>query len=192
MFGFGFDCQQTRFFLMFTNCVECFVYGVTLFGWLNGFSVRKQIMEFGTATNVCLYAPGWLLLMYLGLYIYLVFFFLVENAPISSGPIWKEIEEKNWIACLNKLVANKRVGFLMFRIQARVFVRATFNCFLQIWPLRTRINNAFMLATTLHNKGCVTLWPCHFTLKRMILRQKKNYGNSNISACPKYNLRKIL
>jgi hypothetical protein len=31
------------------------------------------------------------------------------------------------------------------------------------------------------NKGCVTLWPCHFTLKP-ILRPKKNYGNSkNIS-----------
>ncbi len=135
--------------------------------------------------NVCLYAPGRLLLMYLGLDTYLVFsLFLVENAPISSGPIWKEIEEKNWIACLNKLVANKRVGFLMFQIQARVFVRATFSCFLQNWPLRARINNAFMLATTLHNKGSVTLWPCHFTLKRMILRQKKNYGNSNISACP--------
>jgi hypothetical protein len=30
------------------------------------------------------------------------------------------------------------------------------------------------------NKGCVTLWPCHLHQKR-ILRQKKNYGNSNIS-----------
>jgi uncharacterized membrane protein YhaH (DUF805 family) len=27
---------------------------------------------------------------------------------------------------------------------------------------------------------CVTLWPCHLHLKS-ILRQKKNYGNSNIS-----------
>jgi predicted translin family RNA/ssDNA-binding protein len=32
------------------------------------------------------------------------------------------------------------------------------------------------------NKGCVTLWPLPFTLKS-ILRQKKNYGNSNISQC---------
>jgi len=30
---------------------------------------------------------------------------------------------------------------------------------------------------------------CHFTLKS-ILRQKKNYGNSNISPCKKYNLKK--
>ncbi len=29
---------------------------------------------------------------------------------------------------------------------------------------------------------CHTLWPCAFTLKS-ILRQKKNYGNSNISTC---------
>jgi hypothetical protein len=36
-------------------------------------------------------------------------------------------------------------------------------------------------------RGCVTLWPCHFTLKN-ILRQKKNDGNSNISASKKYNL----
>jgi hypothetical protein len=48
------------------------------------------------SNNICLYAPGRLLLMYLGLDTYLVFsLFLVENAPISSGPIWKEIEEKN-------------------------------------------------------------------------------------------------
>jgi hypothetical protein len=32
------------------------------------------------------------------------------------------------------------------------------------------------------NKGCVTLWPLPFTLKS-ILRQKKNYGNTNISPC---------
>jgi hypothetical protein len=31
-------------------------------------------------------------------------------------------------------------------------------------------------------KGCVTLWPCHLHLKS-ILRQKKNYGISNISPC---------
>jgi hypothetical protein len=29
-------------------------------------------------------------------------------------------------------------------------------------------------------RGCDTLWPCPFTLKS-ILRQKKNYENSNIS-----------
>ncbi len=33
-----------------------------------------------------------------------------------------------------------------------------------------------------NNKWCVTLRPCHFTFKSM-LRQKKNYGNSNISPC---------
>ncbi len=32
------------------------------------------------------------------------------------------------------------------------------------------------------NKGCVTLWPCHLDFKS-ILRQKKNYENSNISPC---------
>ncbi len=32
------------------------------------------------------------------------------------------------------------------------------------------------------NKGCVTPWPCHFTLKS-IVRQKENYGDSNISPC---------
>ncbi len=37
-------------------------------------------------------------------------------------------------------------------------------------------------STPNNNKGCVTLWPCHFTLKT-ILRQKKNYGISNISPC---------
>jgi hypothetical protein len=32
------------------------------------------------------------------------------------------------------------------------------------------------------NKGCATLWPCHLHFKS-ILRQNKNYGNSNISPC---------
>jgi hypothetical protein len=32
------------------------------------------------------------------------------------------------------------------------------------------------------NKGCVTLGPCHLHEKGS-LRQKKNYGNSNISPC---------
>jgi hypothetical protein len=32
------------------------------------------------------------------------------------------------------------------------------------------------------NKGPMQAWPHPFTLKR-ILRQKKNYGNSNISPC---------
>jgi hypothetical protein len=58
VFGFGFDCQPTRFFFMFIDCVECFVYGVTLFGWLTGFSVRKQIMTFGTATMFASMHPG--------------------------------------------------------------------------------------------------------------------------------------
>jgi hypothetical protein len=30
--------------------------------------------------------------------------------------------------------------------------------------------------------GCVTLWPCHLHFKS-IIRQKKNYGISNISPC---------
>jgi len=34
-------------------------------------------------------------------------------------------------------------------------------------------------------RGCVTLWPCHFTLQS-ILRQKKNYENSNIFTMQKY------
>jgi hypothetical protein len=33
------------------------------------------------------------------------------------------------------------------------------------------------------NMGCVTLWPCHLHEKVCILRQKKKYGNSNISPC---------
>jgi hypothetical protein len=42
-----------------------------------------------------------------------------------------------------------------------------------------------------HNKGvCITV-PLPFTLKS-ILMQKKNYENSNISPCKKYNLQKIL
>jgi hypothetical protein len=32
--------------------------------------------------------------------------------------------------------------------------------------------------------------PLPFTLKSIILRQKKNYTNSNISPCKKYNLQK--
>jgi hypothetical protein len=32
------------------------------------------------------------------------------------------------------------------------------------------------------NKGCVTLSPLPFTLK-IVLREKKNYGNSNVSPC---------
>jgi hypothetical protein len=43
----------------------------------------------------------------------------------------------------------------------------------------------------LKNKGCVTLWPCHFTLKS-ILRQKKSYENSNISPCKNIIFKKTL
>jgi len=37
----------------------------------------------------------------------------------------------------------------------------------------------------------ITRWPCHLHLKS-ILRQKKNYENSNISPCKKYNVQKNL
>jgi len=34
------------------------------------------------------------------------------------------------------------------------------------------------------SNGCITLWPCHLHEKKGgFLRQKKNYGNSNISPC---------
>jgi hypothetical protein len=39
------------------------------------------------------------------------------------------------------------------------------------------------------NRGCVTLWPCHLHFKS-IVRQKKNYGNSN--TMQNYSLQKIL
>ncbi len=40
--------------------------------------------------------------------------------------------------------------------------------------------------------GCITLWPCHFHEKKgVFLRQKKNYGNSNISPCKCIILKKI-
>ncbi len=35
-----------------------------------------------------------------------------------------------------------------------------------------------------------TQWPWPFTLKSIWRQQKKNYGNSNISPCKKYNLQK--
>jgi hypothetical protein len=45
------------------------------------------------------------------------------------------------------------------------------------------VNKAGLLSPSEANKGCVTLWPAlSFTLKS-ISRQKKNYGNSNISPC---------
>jgi hypothetical protein len=47
-----------------------------------------------------------------------------------------------------------------------------------------------MLATTLHNKGCVTLWPCHFTLKRMDLKAKEELWKLKYFTMQKYNLRK--
>jgi hypothetical protein len=39
------------------------------------------------------------------------------------------------------------------------------------------------LISNFTNKGCVALWPCHLHFKKLISRQKKNYGNSNISPC---------
>jgi hypothetical protein len=44
----------------------------------------------------------------------------------------------------------------------------------ETWPSSEALFN------THPTEGCVTLWP--FTLKG-ILRQKENYGNSNISPC---------
>jgi hypothetical protein len=48
------------------------------------------------SNNVCLYASR-LIVAYVSRtrYIAGLFLFWVENAPTSSGPIWKEIEEKN-------------------------------------------------------------------------------------------------
>jgi hypothetical protein len=58
----------------------------------------------------------------------------------------------------------------------------------------TNLANMHWVLTSLgrDNKGCVTLWPCPFTLKKCILGQKKNYGNSNIFTMQKYNFQKIL
>ncbi len=44
------------------------------------------------------------------------------------------------------------------------------------------------------NKGCViTLWPCHFTLKKDLKAKEELWKNSNISPCKNIpNLQKIL
>jgi hypothetical protein len=56
-----------------------------------------------------------------------------------------------------------------------------------------RVSGVFhvALAVPRTNKGCVALWPCSFTLKST-LRQKKNYGNSNISPCKNIIFKKTL
>ncbi len=47
------------------------------------------------------------------------------------------------------------------------------------WPIRVS-----QIGHKEYQQGvCVTLWPCHSHFKKSILRQKKNYGNSNISPC---------
>jgi len=47
------------------------------------------------------------------------------------------------------------------------------------------------ISLSLNEQGVCHTVALPFTLKS-ILRQKKNYGNSNISQCKKYNLQKIL
>jgi hypothetical protein len=49
-------------------------------------------------------------------------------------------------------------------------------------PKTKYLNNKIPKLGTLKIKGCLKLWPCHFTLQS-ILRQKKSYGTSNISPC---------
>jgi len=53
----------------------------------------------------------------------------------------------------------------------------------------TWIINKIPKLGTLKIKGCLKLWPCHFTLQS-ILRQKKSYGTSNISPCKNIILNK--
>jgi len=50
------------------------------------------------------------------------------------------------------------------------------NVFIHTWA------NGHRLYNTSSNKGCVTLWCWAFTFAS-VLRQKKNYENSNISPC---------
>jgi hypothetical protein len=55
---------------------------------------------------------------------------------------------------------------------------------------KTQIGNKILCETNIKQGVCHTV-ALPFTLKR-ILRQKKNYGNSNISPCKNYNLKNPL
>ncbi len=57
-----------------------------------------------------------------------------------------------------------------------------FSSRFSVWNVNLSFASICITHDTWGNKGCVTLWPLPFTLKS-ILRQKKNYGNSNISPC---------
>ncbi len=59
----------------------------------------------------------------------------------------------------------------------------------RFWTLCYKLHLVF--GQTCENKRCVTLWPCHLHFWK-ILRQKKNYGNSNISPCKNLIFKKIL
>ncbi len=77
---------------------------------------------------------------------------------------WQTIKSFGGVMNSRKLYV---VGFSSWFLVWNVNLSFTSNCITQdIWG----------------NKGCVTLWPLPFTLKSF-LRQKKNYGNSNISSC---------
>jgi hypothetical protein len=56
-----------------------------------------------------------------------------------------------------------------------------------LWPSSRMVTNYPQIPSN-NEQG---VWPCHFTLKS-ILRQKKKYGNSNISPCKNTCLQKIL
>jgi hypothetical protein len=51
-----------------------------------------------------------------------------------------------------------------------------------LWPPPLSLPSSKPTPFFIDNKGCVRLWPCYLHQKS-ILRQKKNYGNLNISPC---------
>jgi hypothetical protein len=56
-------------------------------------------------------------------------------------------------------------------------------------PTYSKTSRTTKTKIPLPNKACVTLWPYQLH-KKNILRQKKNYGNSNISPCKNIMIKK--
>jgi hypothetical protein len=108
--------------------------------------------------------------------------------PTLSHTLPKEGEKKPWVlwvhvASINSLAA--RIFFVHLCVVCHRLMAGVWT--MGIITLLTPIHLKYK-----YNKGYVTLWPCHFTLKSILRQKKKNYGNSNISRSKNIIFKQIL
>ncbi len=111
-----------------------------------------------------------------------------NNTRRTFIKMWDQM--KNCIALCNLSFHKLGNNLCPFFSSLFPFLSSLQQCFLVVNFGQTfSISLPFLQRCFLVTRGCVTLWPLPFTSKS-ILRQKKNYGNSNISPFKKIIFKK--